>query len=639
MDNTTEPTTADSGGQSLSRLDCEKFMRSREYAVAYWGEHKENFDQALNQLFEDATLLKIAADASVLALRYNHQQKTIPPDYNQKIILEAYEVLEQKLTKQLLSKAMHAWMEVLEKGLEEQKAVDLSELFSTEQAKNKLAFLAEFCMKEGYDQEMCYKYFMPQLLLFFLRFLHIYDGSLQGALVPDYLHHLRQLQLEAKWKDDKQVKNLWQKMKEQKQKQEKVQADSVPSAQPSPSSSGLTISPPPKPEEEEESKAELLLRNTIFSNITKSGEEGGAGAKGGQGLPFTQQRMGAKNELHFLQKSTVKGKELLSQCWKEKSALFLNKWEGMPYTQRRTVLADARAFLLTVGQGSYATALLYCPELSPDDLAGPTAPEQTTPAPTPVSSAEDGASAAAPTDVAPPVAADVASPNVSGGETKESPKREGHDPEFALTFIKLLKRCLLDEPGKADPFVQRFLSLDVRKRLAEAEAEASEKSGAKKEEGIVEMITICRQFMLLTYVSKVISSVLEIPFEELAPVTSLLAPLKEKAGPKTGSLFEQSPDLRMCANPECEKFEATEKSFQVCSFCRRVGRIVPYCSRECQAKDWNEHKKLCGKEVAPQPRPTPAPGRPVPNRPQPVKAEPQPQSIKTEEPSTFEGVD
>ncbi len=51
------------------------------------------------------------------------------------------------------------------------------------------------CLGEGYDKEACGKYFLPQLLLYFLRFLDIYDNSLKGALMDNYLEELKRMQM------------------------------------------------------------------------------------------------------------------------------------------------------------------------------------------------------------------------------------------------------------------------------------------------------------------------------------------------------------------------------------------------------------------------------------------------------------
>jgi len=51
------------------------------------------------------------------------------------------------------------------------------------------------CLGAGYDKEACGKYFLPQLLLYFLRFLDIYDNSLKGALMDNYLEELKRMQM------------------------------------------------------------------------------------------------------------------------------------------------------------------------------------------------------------------------------------------------------------------------------------------------------------------------------------------------------------------------------------------------------------------------------------------------------------
>jgi len=46
---------------------------------------------------------------------------------------------------------------------------------------------------------------------------------------------------------------------------------------------------------------------------------------------------------------------------------------------------------------------------------------------------------------------------------------------------------------------------------------------------------------------------------------------------------------RVCANPACQKVATPGKKFQTCSACGST----PYCSKECQAAHWKEHKSIC----------------------------------------------
>jgi len=51
--------------------------------------------------------------------------------------------------------------------------------------------------------------------------------------------------------------------------------------------------------------------------------------------------------------------------------------------------------------------------------------------------------------------------------------------------------------------------------------------------------------------------------------------------------------LRKCSYYLCNNYEKNPKSFKVCKRCR-----TPYCSKECQLKDWNQanHKSYCNKK-------------------------------------------
>ncbi len=88
-------------------------MRNHGYTVAYWEEHAANFEAMLRGLLDEPTLLKVASNASALVLQYNHVKAQIPPEYNQKTLLAAYEILDSKLNKDLLFQALSAYMEVV----------------------------------------------------------------------------------------------------------------------------------------------------------------------------------------------------------------------------------------------------------------------------------------------------------------------------------------------------------------------------------------------------------------------------------------------------------------------------------------------------------------------------------------------
>jgi hypothetical protein len=90
-------------------------VKNNQYASAYWEEHKANFRNMLDELMHETTLRRVAQNASALCLKYNHAKREIPPEYNQKTILAAYEVLDQKLTKEVLYEGIDSFMEVCSK--------------------------------------------------------------------------------------------------------------------------------------------------------------------------------------------------------------------------------------------------------------------------------------------------------------------------------------------------------------------------------------------------------------------------------------------------------------------------------------------------------------------------------------------
>jgi len=70
-----------------------------------------------------------------------------------------------------------------------------------------------------------------------------------------------------------------------------------------------------------------------------------------------------------LERSAEKGWELLLDQWRVRGPDFLHKWREFLDEERKEHLGEARKFLLIMGGGSYASAVLYCPELSVDELA------------------------------------------------------------------------------------------------------------------------------------------------------------------------------------------------------------------------------------------------------------------------------
>lgn len=63
----------------------------------------------------------------------------------------------------------------------------------------------------------------------------------------------------------------------------------------------------------------------------------------------------------------------------------------------------------------------------------------------------------------------------------------------------------------------------------------------------------------------------------------------EKANPL------EKPLTRKCSASGCLNREVEGVKFNVCGSCKKVGITVPYCSKNCQLKDWKEgHKAKCG---------------------------------------------
>ncbi|GAA5975663.1 hypothetical protein JCM5350_002684 [Sporobolomyces pararoseus] len=53
-----------------------------------------------------------------------------------------------------------------------------------------------------------------------------------------------------------------------------------------------------------------------------------------------------------------------------------------------------------------------------------------------------------------------------------------------------------------------------------------------------------------------------------------------------------------CVTCDRTAFEAGLKQLLYCEKCKRIDRIEPYCSQDCQKEDWKEHKRNCGLRVS-----------------------------------------
>lgn len=178
--------------------------------------------------------------------------------------------------------------------------------------------------------------------------------------------------------------------------------------------------------------------------------------------------------------------------------------------------------------GSYSTAVLYCPELNVDDLTAT-------------------ADAQAPSGAA---------PAAQGG----------------LTFTSLLKRCLADPATQADSFAEQFLAPLVKQKLLDTQFESERERKEQEQEvmSMAAMITVSRRFILLTFACKVLSEVLGVPFDELAPATSLLQPLKAVVRPPHPPLHCSTSLLTSALSPI-----ATRRSRRMCAEC--CSRRRPTC--------------------------------------------------------------
>lgn len=141
-------------------------------------------------------------------------------------------------------------------------------------------------------------------------------------------------------KDEKGVKQLWEQMKKQKEEQDKAQQkipeDKEQIKGKDKETDDKEIQDDEKREEEKEREAQVdkLLENiNIFAQLKRDKEARQEQMEYDKMISIfdlsltnhcfqIRKRMGAKNEVHFLEKSAVKGREQLVAFWEKRSADF-----------------------------------------------------------------------------------------------------------------------------------------------------------------------------------------------------------------------------------------------------------------------------------------------------------------------------
>ena len=326
-------------------------------------------------------------------------------------------------------------------------------------------------------------------------------------------------------------------------------------------------------------------------------------------VAYEQERIRTgKSEVWALEDAIKAMKEIFDSLVDNELENFEKRWSLLSIQDRKDVLSQSRSTLLSIANSSFQSSLLYCPELNSAELAK----EETS--------------------------FYYSSPHYIAQATSSSDK----SLPVIKSFLELVKICqnfpslpTVKDNEITDEFIEKFEENDIfLKRILE-------KLKSINQEKNLPLIALSRRNALLVFINVVLSLVLQ---KDIYKIISLLPgyqdqqddladsvinevlvnktskpptrppppPKYEIRGKKPEQFKEKEEKIniveitdnnnnnnnneilgRKCSREGCENLE-TIKKFQVCSFCKRGGISIPYCSRDCQVDDWkSNHKNSC----------------------------------------------
>eukprot|EP01125_Pyxidicula_operculata_P000814 TRINITY_DN1071_c0_g1_i3.p2 TRINITY_DN1071_c0_g1~~TRINITY_DN1071_c0_g1_i3.p2 ORF type:complete len:410 (+),score=81.13 TRINITY_DN1071_c0_g1_i3:2703-3932(+) len=170
-------------------------------------EHESNFRDMIEYLMTEDTLERVANSAAALVLTFNHKIEWVPSDYNLDEIQPALANFIENLKQdkmflcrfaKVYFRAFIAQKDSFDPNVMAQRNKQNPSL-SAELVNIKNVFLnskfddaelhpyAVKLLGDTYDKTACKNYFYPTMLLFLLRFLDVYDQSLEGKTVEEYI--------------------------------------------------------------------------------------------------------------------------------------------------------------------------------------------------------------------------------------------------------------------------------------------------------------------------------------------------------------------------------------------------------------------------------------------------------------------
>lgn len=319
---------------------------------------------------------------------------------------------------------------------------------------------------------------------------------------------------------------------------------------------------------------------------------------------------GPNNELQIIRRSYRSLARSFHDSWTQEGDAFRTIWHQLDDDWRQRTCTRARKLLLTLAHGGYQSAVLYCPELDPSALSilpsSRSSSSSSYPPSLPTLSFVELVEMAI--ECARPVWEETGEAKTHtqiDDEVEQSISNK--DPFFPTLNTKLEKMSKGDM--KALIVVSRHHALCVFSFLVFAEVLA------KGIRFVTDRIPGCQEEASSPSVPQDPSSIPPEKLEEIYanPLINTVRPTPQSPSSSSDSttsssssspasekpvVVEEPKKGRRCSYVLCQKREGEKEKYQVCSFCRKAGKSVPYCSRQCQTDDWRDgHQDICGKHL------------------------------------------
>jgi MYND finger len=330
----------------LRRLDEQMYLQHTPYMCDYWFEHKFNFKAMLAHLVSSENLARLSTKAAEGALQYNRMTKAVSPEYNEQVVAKAYaritELIVEKddVGKNVLVELMDGVYGAID-ALKQRKDATLASAFDEESGWFRVVeplesiFGAEFESDEK-ATSLARTQFLPQLIVYFLRYLHLYDSALQGQNVEEFMAGgISEERRAEHQRTPAAVERFWQ-----------------------------TLRAKPRESDNDKGKGK--------SKSNSSGESAESEAATSSSTSTSAPRMPKQVEMKFLTDNREKVVNSLVSTWVENEPRFVRKWcdaEQLNDERRAWLCHDARDTVVKMKAGALENAAVYCPELHPDRLS------------------------------------------------------------------------------------------------------------------------------------------------------------------------------------------------------------------------------------------------------------------------------